>query len=482
MQILSDKNPLDVYLDAASIAYKSVAHTLGPGGTNTAVVNKKGAHDIINDGYSILSKLTSLDIEESEALETIKLASFETNRKAGDGTTSTTILVYELLKGAKDYLVNTKGMTKVNLRNILNDYRDEIIDSLHQTMSREITDEDYESIAKVSLGSGKYAAIISDAYRFLPFGLRPSVVRADISDVVAEKKDGIVLDKVDIIVPQDTFDKGAKEINDVDVYCIYDKLDRWQQIQPIIEQIIRLKRRVLLFYNELSMDILQNIQFQILKGYADIIPVRLGSLGINTRSTMNQIAIYTGATLIDGIEFKLPKNMKDLVIGKVDYAILSLGTIIINNKDFEELDKITLPTKSVILRVGGNNVAEMEENYRRIEDAVNSLGNAIESGISIGAGLTYQRLALSLDINSTPGFILDSLESIYKRVIYNITGTEFISEENDGLIPDEHGSFMLADELKVFDATKVIEQVIINSFSLVAQIITTEVIIAESVR
>ena len=217
MQILSEKNPLEVYLNAANIAYKSVAHTLGPGGTNTAVVNKRNAHDIINDGYSILSKLTSLDIEESEALETIKLASFETNRKAGDGTTSTTILVYELLKGAINYLKNTKGMTKVKLRNILEEYKDDAIDMLHQSLSREITDEDYEAISKVSLGSSKYASLISDAYRFLPEGLRPSVVRADISEVIAEKKDGIVLDKADVIVAPDVLEKGAKELNDVDV-------------------------------------------------------------------------------------------------------------------------------------------------------------------------------------------------------------------------------------------------------------------------
>lgn len=481
MQILSEKNPLDVYLNAASIAYKSVAHTLGPGGTNTAVVNKRNAHDIINDGYSILSKLTSLDIEESEALETIKLASFETNRKAGDGTTSTTILVYELLKGAVNYLKNTKGMTKVKLRNILEEYKDDVIDMLHQSLSREITDEDYEAISKVSLGSSKYASLISDAYRFLPEGLRPSVVRADIPEVMAEKKDGIVLDKADVIVAPDVLEKGAKELNDVDVYCIYDKLDRWQQIQPIVEQIIRLKRQVILFYNELSMDILQNLQLQIVRGYADIIPIRLGSLGVQTRNTMSQISKYTGATLIDGIEVKLPKNMKDINIGKLDYVLLSLDTVIINNKDFDKLNEITLPTRSVIIRVGGNNVAEMEENYRRIEDAVNSLGNAIESGISIGAGLTYQRLALSSS-SDTPQFILDSLESIYKRVIYNITGEEDIPEDRDGLVPSESGSFALADELKVFDATKVIEQVIINSFSLVSQIITTEVIIAESVR
>ena len=479
MQILSDKNPLETYVEAAKLAYRAVAHTLGPGGTNTAVVNKKGSHDIINDGYSILSKLTSLDPAEAEALETVKLAAFETNRKAGDGTTSTTILTYELLKGAKSYLDNN-SITKVKLRNIIESSRDDYIDVLHQSMSREIKDEDYESIAKVSLGSPKYANAISEAYRFLPEGLRPSVVRSDIPNVVLDKKDGIVLDKAEVIVPEDTFLHGPKEFNDVDVYLIYDKLDRWNMIQPIVEQIIRLKRKAILFYNELSMDILQNLQLQIVKGYADIIPIRLGSLGVQTRTTMNQLAIYTNTTLIDGVEVRLPKALNQINIGKIDYMLISNDTVIINNKEFADLDKITLPTKTCIIRVGGTNNAEMEENYRRIEDAVNSLGNAIESGISIGAGITYQRLALSDD--TIPEFIREAMESIYRTIIYNITGEEKINPDLDGLILADNGEYKLADDLKIFDATKVIEQVIVNSFTLAAQIITTEEMIVENIR
>lgn len=479
MQILSDKNPLETYVDAAKLAYRAVAHTLGPGGTNTAVVNKRGSHDIINDGYSILSKLTSLDPAEAEALETVKLAAFETNRKAGDGTTSTTILTYELLKGAKSYLDNN-SITKVKLRNIIESSRDDYIDVLHQSMSREIKDEDYESIARVSLGSPKYANAISEAYRFLPEGLRPSVVRSDIPNIVLDKKDGIVLDKAEVIVPEDTFLHGPKEFNDVDVYLIYDKLDRWNMIQPIVEQIIRLKRKAILFYNELSMDILQNLQLQIVKGYADIIPIRLGSLGVQTRTTMNQLAIYTNTTLIDGVEVRLPKALNQINIGKIDYMLISNDTVIINNKDFTDLDKITLPTKTCIIRVGGTNNAEMEENYRRIEDAVNSLGNAIESGISIGAGITYQRLALSDD--TIPEFIREAMESIYRTIIYNITGEEKINPDLDGLILADDGEYKLADDLKIFDATKVIEQVIVNSFTLAAQIITTEEMIVENIR
>lgn len=479
MQILSDKNPLETYLGAAKLAYRAVSHTLGPGGTNTAVVNKKGAHDIINDGYSILAKLTSLDPAESEALETVKLSAFETNRKAGDGTTSTTILTYKLLEGAKNYLDQSK-ITKVKLRNIIEETRDDYIDILHQSMSREITNDDYESIAKVSLGSPKYANIISEAYRFLPEGLRPSVVRSDIPNVALDKKDGIVLDKAEVIVPEDTFLHGPKEFTDVDVYLIYDKLDRWNMIQPIVEQIIRLKRKAIIFYNELSMDILQNLQLQIVKGYADIIPIRLGSLGVQTRTTMNQLAIYTNTTLIDGVEVRLPKALNQIKIGKIDYLLISNDTVILNNKDFTDLDSITLPTKTCIIRVGGTNNAEMEENYRRIEDAVNSLGNAIESGISIGAGITYQRIALKDD--TVPTFIREAMESIYRTILFNITGSDVIDPDLDGLILADSGEYKLADDLKIFDATKVIEQVIVNSFTLVAQIITTEEMIVESVR
>ena len=479
MQILSDKNPLETYLDAAKLAYRAVSHTLGPGGTNTAVVNKKGAHDIINDGYSILAKLTSLDPAESEALETVKLSAFETNRKAGDGTTSTTILTYKLLEGAKNYLDQSK-ITKVKLRNIIEETRDDYIDILHQSMSREITNEDYESIAKVSLGSPKYANIISEAYRFLPEGLRPSVVRSDIPNVALDKKDGIVLDKAEVIVPEDTFLHGPKEFTDVDVYLIYDKLDRWNMIQPIVEQIIRLKRKAIIFYNELSMDILQNLQLQIVKGYADIIPIRLGSLGVQTRTTMNQLAIYTNTTLIDGVEVRLPKALNQIKVGKIAYLLISNDTVILNNKDFTDLDSITLPTKTCIIRVGGTNNAEMEENYRRIEDAVNSLGNAIESGISIGAGITYQRIALKDD--TVPTFIREAMESIYRTILFNITGSDVIDPDLDGLILADSGEYKLADDLKIFDATKVIEQVIVNSFTLVAQIITTEEMIVESVR
>lgn len=412
-------------------------------------------------------------------METLKLASFETNRKSGDGSSSSLIMTTHLLNGANKYL-KENNITKVELRDIIEEAKNKCLELLHNKYSKEIKEEEYEYIAKVSLGSDKYASLISNTYRFLDRGLRPSIVRADITDVVSEEKDGIVLDKSEVLLSQEELSKGAKEYNDLDVYCIYDKLDRWQQIQPIIEQMIRCKRQCVLFYNELSIDILQNIQLQNLKGYSDIIPVHLGTYGVQTKSIMDQLSIYTNATLIDGLEFKLPRNLKDLIIGKLDYMIVSGETVVLNNKDFVERDKITLPTKSVLIRIGGNNSSEREENYRRIEDAVNSLGNALESGIVLGGGITYYNISNDLS-EETPMFIKDSLRSIYRKVVSNQLGSNDIPEDKVCLLP-KGDNWYSADELNVFDATKVLEQVITNSFSLVAQLVTTEVIIAENIR
>ena len=157
-------------------------------------------------------------------------------------------------------------------------------------------------------------------------------------------------------------------------------------------------------------------------------------------------------------------------------SIVTDSTPIDQPKDYENCNVYKLYK----LFASPEQIAQMEENYRRIEDAVNSLGNAIESGISIGAGITYQRLALSDD--TVPEFIREAMESVYKTIIYNITGEEKISSDLDGLVISDSGEYKLADDLKIFDATKVIEQVIINSFTLVAQIITTEEMIVENIR
>ena len=481
MKVMSDRDPLDVAIEASTILYNSVVHTLGPGGLNTAVVAKgDGPYNIINDGYSIIKDLTSPDPVLAPMLETLKQASFETNRKAGDGTTSTVILTHKLLTGLRENLTGKENIVKVKEQ--LYEYRDDFIDILHQRLSRDIEDGDYEKIATVSLGSPRYATLVSNAYRFLGEGLRPSIIKSDIPNVVSEEKDGIVLDKADILF-REKLDQASKELVDIDTYVIYDKIDRWQYIQGLVQHIGRMKRKTLLFYNELSIDILENLKYNILMNGIDIIPIRLGGYGPNLNDIMKEICAYTGSTLIDGIKVRIT-DLKDIAIGHLDYAFMSSEQLIINNKSYvpEEGTQITLPTKSCIIRVGGTTESEREDNYKRIEDAISSLGNAIDSGITVGGGLSYQRiLGTYEEFDKIPDYIKEAMDSIYVNVIKNLTGVEKIDPDIDGLLPKdvnaEEKDYELPDSLDIWDATKVVEEVIRNSFTTVAMVLTTKCII-----
>ncbi len=119
---------------------------------------------------------------------------------------------------------------------------------------------------------------------------------------------------------------------------------------------------------------------------------------------------------------------------------------------------VLLQEKSVIMRIGGTNVVEREEVYRRIEDAINSLGNAIEYGRVLGAGQFYKYLIDKVNEDTVvPEFIIKAMSLIYNK------------------LKDLNSS-------EVYDSAMVVKEVITNAFSIVSQVITTYTVIRENIR
>lgn len=465
MYILEDKNPLEIFCEASSLLNTAVEHTLGPNGMNTGLHTREGHYTIINDGKSIIQELTSLDPAVAPAMETLKQASFETNRKAGDGTTSTIIMLNKLLNGARE-LLNNQSVSPIYLSKQLVQIRDNLLEIIQNKLKRTITDKDYESVCTVALGGDKYAGMISDCYRFLNSGQRPALTKSDIEGIEVEKVDGLSLDKINI--PHSNF-LETNELKDVQIICLFDNVDRFQNMMPLLRAVMKTKRKTVLFYNELSRDVLENLLLNYTQGVCDMIPVRLGGYGKDTYKVMKTVCDYGNGIFFDGNELKLTQ-LNDKIFGGncgCEYLLLSKNSVIIKSKNNIEIDsELRLNTKSVIIKVGGNNKVEREEVYRRIEDAVCSLGNAIEYGIVTGAGFTYINAMKSLDTFPLL-FVEEALESIYKTVINNIG----ISSLNEDDIKDT-----------VFDSEKVAEEVIKNSFTIASQVLTTQKLIHDNIR
>lgn len=464
MYILEDKEPLDIFCEASNILNSAVCHTLGPNGLNTGLQTREGHYTIINDGKSIIQELTSTDPSIAPAMETLKQASFETNRKAGDGTTSTIIMLNYLLNGAKETLKHS-GCSSLYLSRTLLQIRDILLDIIRNELKQDVTDEDYERVCTVALGGDTYSKLISDCYRFLNKGQRPALVKSDIEGVEIEQIDGISLDKINI--PHSMFLNNSNEVKDAQIVCIFDNIDRFQNIMPLMKAVIRTNRKTILFYNELSRDVLENLLLNYTQGICNMIPIRLGGYGRNTHKIMETITEYTNGIFFDGNTLKLTQlnQVNFSEENNANYLLLNKDSVIIKNeKDIEIDPDLQLNTKSVIIKVGGNNKVEREEIYRRIEDAVCSLGNAIEFGIVKGAGKTYIEAMNRADVQNV--FIQDALNSIYKTVCENMN----IEEISDDVLQN------------VFDSEMVAEEVIRNSFTVASQVLTTNKLIHDVVR
>ena len=491
MKVLSQDKPLEVFQEASNLLLNAVKHTLGPNGMNTAVcTSSEGVYQILNDGKAIVEKLTSDSPAVAPALELVKQSCFETNRVAGDGTTSTIIMTNKLLSGCVNYLNRRKDLSTTKLRGTLEDCRDKLISAVDTRVKKSISDKDYEAVATVALGGSKYAKLIADAYRFVGKTGTVSIIREDRPDTISQEIDGISLDKIKL--PLTTKQEG-KELFDIKCVCVYDQVDRFSELRHLLNHIARTGSKVILFYNEVSYDVLSNIFANNERGTTDVIPVRLGGYGTKTRDIMEQISEYTGCTMYDGIVGKLSDpDSVNTALGLLEYVFLSDSSIIIRSTPkedyFSKINKLgfTLESKSCIIRVGGNNKIEQEETFRRIEDAISSLGSAINDGITVGGGLAYiYACDFILNEECCLPFIVDVMNSIYLQVIENMgfdrdaIGFNYL-DDNWGKFPSDNGFVDLPED--VYDSSLVIKEVIRNSFSLVAQMITTERLIHEIVR
>lgn len=465
MMILSEKDPIETFSKACYILFDAVKHTLGPYGTNTAVQTRNGHYDIINDGKTIIEKVTSLEPELAPAIETLKKASFSTNTIAGDGTTSTVILMYTLLKKCEEMLKESDDKTE--LRGILLTMCNRLIDIVDTKLKKEVEVKDYVNVAKIALGGEKYAKELADAFEFLNKGQRPLIMKSDIPDVQIEKKDGLVLNR--IMVPSEIFLQQKEFNGKIRCYLVYESINRMQQLTNLLKKAIEHSNNgatVLLFYYEMSVEVIENLMLNYSQGRINIIPIRLGAYSTNTYKVFEAISEYTGASIIDGINSTI-NPLKNLEEGYISYATLDRDAVLIKCDDYDgelnlEADNLDLTNRSVIMRVGGSNEVEREEVYRRIEDAVNSLSNAIEYGIVPGAGKCYVQAYNELDPDNRMKF---------REVLSCIQDTL----ENNGLNTKDVGE-------DVIDSVTVVEQVIRNAFTMVAQVITTDKMIHDNIR
>lgn len=443
--------------------------TLGPNGRNVIIDRKNGSPLITNDGVTIAKEITLPNRQENLGADVIKQASLKTNTEAGDGTTSAIVLATAITNQARRAIA--LGYQPIQLKDALLTAAHKALEILPQHVRQIHRYEDLLQVATNSCANSTDGAMVAKALSKVgPDGLI-SLEMNQTGTTQLSFTNGVKI-SAKIASPY----LNTKVLHQTKVLVTNGTVKSIQEILPLLEDSMQNKTPLLIIADDYSPEVINALVLNRAKAGLQIVAVR------STATT--DCAVITNATLIS------PEN--DLTLSRATTAHLGTANQVIFEHEqmvilsdeksplFEqhlnllkdELSATTddyhrtrlkerianLTTTAGLISVGCPTEAETMEKRLRIEDAVAATSNAMRDGVVIGGGLTYFKIAKSLNSRDLGERILKrALPAIYRQI-----------NRNYHFDPKD---------CTAVDAATVIKSVIQNATSAAAILITTGAII-----
>lgn len=416
-------------LGGAKVLYDAVKTTMGPKGRNVVIQKSYGQPAITHDGVTVAEGIDLPEVDDETlgykvGADLIKQAASKMNKMAGDGTTTVTVLTYNILNEANRLIA--AGHNPMELRRGVEEAGAEVLKALEK-LSEPVTGKKSRvaEVAAISAGDASIGELIAE------------VIEKVGAQGVVTVEEGQGLSMESEVVEGFTFDRGyssALMVTDVNrqeaeyknpaIVITDKKISSVAEISPLIERIAQSgKKDLVLVAEDVEGEALAMLVLNKLRGAFNTVAVKAPSFGDRRKETLQDIAVLTGATVISediGLTFE---NADLGVIGKARKVLVSKdATTIIegggsvadvanrvaqiqeqarsakSEYDKEQYEKraAALEGKVAVIKVGGATETEIEEKKYRVDDAVAATKAALAEGIVAGGGVTLVNLSDSL--------------------------------------------------------------------------------------
>lgn len=503
----------------------AVRITLGPKGRNV-IFDKPFADPVItNDGVSIAKQIELKDHFENLGAKLIQQVASKTNSRAGDGTTTSTVLAQAIIaEGLR--LVET-GINPIGIRLGMEQACEDVINVLKKHAKKISTKEETLQVATISAESVEMGKIVSDA-------------------VMEVGKDGVItteqwnefgLSKE--IVKGMRFDKGyispyfmtntttqIADIKDPFIIITDKTVIAGQDIIPILEKIMSSgKKSVVVIAESVEGEALATLIVNKMKGILNAVAVKAPDFGDMRKSALQDIATITGGIVIGedmgmkiaALELKNLGRAKRVIVTKdettiidggglkkdIDEKISELRAMIEKEKNEYFRDKIRkrlarLTGGVCIIRVGAATETELTYMQHKLEDTVNATKAAIEEGIVAGGGTALAKAGsvvdksvwMEQDVEFRAGYeiLIKALASPLKQIVENVgkQSPDVVFQhvvESKGLYfgynakLDKYEKDMI--KVGIVDPLKVTRSALENAVSIAGLLLTTEAAVVE---
>lgn len=499
----------------------AVQVTLGPRGRNVIIDQTFGNPKITKDGVTVAKSIEFENRYHNMGASLVKQVASQTNEKAGDGTTTATILARAIYKeGCKSVAA---GMNPMDLRKGIQLAVNAIVEHL-KTISIEVTDKaSIESVATISANNDSHiGGLIASVFDKIGRQGTITVQDGKTLDVEVEYVEGLKFDR-GYISPYFVTDtkNGRVEMENPLILLVDKKVSTIQQILKHLEHASQTQRPILIIAEDIESEALATLVINKLRGGLRVCAVKSPGFGDNRKATMQDIAVSTGGTLIseevglslDTSEVDVMGTAKKVIVTKDDTIILDgqgdkkeleerieaiKQEILKTTSDYqrekaqERLGKLTGGV--AVIKVGGSSEVEVGELKDRIDDALCATRAAIDEGIVPGGGVALLNSLKSIAKLQGENFdqnigikIVREACKIPCKIICNNAGFEGsvvvdkLLEKNEVNYGFDAAAGEYCDLVKrgIIDPAKVVKTALVDAAGIASLMITTEAMIVE---
>lgn len=506
-------------LDGVNKLADAVKVTLGPKGRNVVLEKTFGSPLITNDGVTIAKEIELTDKFENMGAKLVYEVANNTNEKAGDGTTTATLLAQAMITNGLKAV--EKGSNPVLMREGMEKAANAVADGILKNAKKISTSDDIKNIATVSSGSEEVGKIIAEAMDKVG---RDGVINVDESksfETELELTEGMQYDK-GYVSPYMVSDHEKMEVvMDNPLILVTDqKVNTIQDILPVLEEVVKANRALLVVADDYDNEVMSTLIINKLRGTFNVVATKAPGFGDNSKNQLADIAVMTGAKFyakdlnMNLAEMKIADlgSAKKVVVGKdkttiiggkgkkadvaarveeVKAAIENTTSDYDRKKLQERLGKMT--NGVALIKVGATTETELKDKKLRIEDALNATRAAVEEGVVCGGGLAlvqaYKAVKDGLksdvtDVQKGMNVVLDALKEPIVQIAENagFDGVEIYEKQlgqkvNVGFNA-RSGEWVDMFKKGILDPAKVARSALLNAASISGLFITTEAAVA----
>jgi len=507
-------------LQGVDVLANAVRVTLGPKGRNVVLGKKFGSPVITKDGVTVAKEIELKNKYQNMGAQMVREVAVKTNDKAGDGTTTATVLAQAIFReGVKNV---TAGANPMALQRGIQIATEKVVAELERMSKKIKSKEELTNVATVSANNDReIGQLISEA-----------MDRVGQDGVVTVEESKTLQTELEIVEGMQ-FDRGysspyfvtnpdrMEAILDEPFILLYEKkISAMRDLLPLLEQTAGAGRALLIIAEDIEGDAMATLVVNRLRGTIKVCAVKAPAFGDRRKAILEDLAILTGGQVIsedlgiklDSVQLGDLGTAKRVIVDKEHTTIVEgggdskaiqgrVGTIRMqieestSDYDREKLQErlAKLAGGVAVVRVGAPTETAMKEVKMRVEDALNATRAAAQEGIVVGGGVALLRASKVLDnhdeddpdVRTGINIVRRALQEPLRRIAEN-AGTEgaVVVGEVERLKGSKGFNAVTGDyedlsAAGIIDPTKVVRTALQNAASISGLLLTTEAAVTD---